>query len=88
MQKIFKEWKDPQHWENTGKVVTDCIADINTKSDDNFSNTSSDNLASVKAALLLTLAKGTNKTTSIFYFEEEVYGGGLIEASRWRLDKK
>ena len=33
-------------------VITDCITGISTKSDDNLSNTSSDNLASVKAALL------------------------------------
>ena len=38
------------------KVITDCITDISTISDDNRSNTSSNNLASVKAALLLTLA--------------------------------
>ena len=56
VKKICKEWKDHQHWENAGKVITDCIADISTKSDVNFSNTSSDNLASVKAALLWILA--------------------------------
>ena len=41
------------------KVITDYITDISTKSDDNHSNTSSDTLASVKAALLLTLANSS-----------------------------
>ena len=41
------------------KVITDYITDISTKSDGNHSNTSSDTLASVKAALLLTLANST-----------------------------
>ena len=43
------------------KVITDYITDISTKSDDNLSNTSSDTLASVKAALLLTLANSSER---------------------------
>ena len=42
-------------------VITDCIIGISIKSDDNLSNTSSDNLTYVKAALLLTLAKSTER---------------------------
>ena len=43
------------------KVITDYITDISTKSDDNLSNTSRDTLASVKAALLLTLANSSER---------------------------
>ena len=43
------------------KVITDCMTDISTKSDDNLSNTSSNNLASVRATLLLTLANSSGR---------------------------
>ena len=43
------------------KVNTDYITDISTKSDDNLSNSSSDTLASVKTALLLTLANSSER---------------------------
>ena len=43
------------------KVITDYITDISTRSDDNLSNTSSNNLASVKAALLLTLVSSSER---------------------------
>ena len=59
---IFRIRKVPSTGKTRGKarlrkeVITDHITDISTKSADNLSNTSSYNLASVKAALLLTLA--------------------------------
>ena len=47
--------------DSENKVITDCITDISTKSDDQLSNTWSDNLASVKAALLWTLANSSER---------------------------
>ena len=50
------------------KVITDYITDISTKSDDNLSNTSSDTLASIKAALLLTLANSSERIKQLRSF--------------------
>ena len=58
------------------KVITDCITDISTKSDDNLSNTSSNNLASVKAALLLTLASSSERADGDW--TQSKFAGGNI----------
>ena len=47
--------KREERLDSEKKVTADHITDISSKSDDNLSNTSSANLASFKAALLLTL---------------------------------
>ena len=58
------------------KVITDCITDISTKSDDNLSNTSSNNLASVKAALLLILANSSERVDGDW--TQSKFAGGNI----------